>query len=38
VKDKTDPFENFVKTMEQAAEIIGLPEDSYSRLKSCGVI
>jgi glutamate dehydrogenase (NAD(P)+) len=35
VKDKTDPFENFVKTMEQAAEIIGLPEDSYSRLKSC---
>lgn len=33
--DKVNPFQSFIGTMERAAKIMGLPEESYIRLKSC---
>ena len=33
--DKVNPFQSFIGTMERAAKIMGLTEESYIRLKSC---
>ena len=35
MENKVNPFESFIATMERAANIIGMPEQSYVRLKSC---
>lgn len=33
--NEVNPFQSFIETMERAATIMGLPEESYIRLKSC---
>ncbi len=33
--NEVNPFQSFIETMERAAKIMGLPEESYIRLKSC---
>ncbi len=35
MENKVNPFESFIATMERAANIMGLPEQSYVRLKTC---
>ena len=35
MENKVNPFQSFIATMERAANIMGLPEASYIRLKSC---